>query len=412
MTYKIRMDDASGDKYCSNFICALLSFSSIIKVINTSIRTLITNTYKIDTALCYLCLLIFSLYSLPHIIKRLNKTIIFILIFILLSFLISILLPNYISGIIISNIDVLLIQCIPLLVAISCVKDFECLLKRLYVTGYIILIANVILLFIYNSYDILEKNNYSQNGGYIISLGVLMILISQKKVIDGLAIIFGSFMAISMGARGPILVIAMGLIIHLLFINKKNLKAILLIIVTISIITLIIFLNLNNILTAIKNFLDKIGVSSRLIDQLLNGNFIQDNSRKQLIEFSINYIKQNPIFGAGLLGDRKIIYENVGSLASSSGEAKEAYIHNIFLEFMLQYGVLVGLMASIILILNCIIPFFKKNNTEYIEVLILAICCGLIPLLVSFSYVWYAPFYFLIGMLFNKHSRNKKSENY
>lgn len=404
MTLKIKMDEEHGDKYCSNLICALLSFTSIMALINTFIRSFIKNTYKIDTLLFYIVLLVFFIYAIPHIIKKINvKFLIFYLILTIIV-LFSILSPNYLPGTILLYIDDLIIQCIPLLIAATCIKNFKYLIDRIYITGYLLLISNAFLLFVFNYYEVVGSSNYSQNGGYLISLGVVMIVVSQKRWIDVITIIFGTFMTISMGARGPIVVIGLAIIIYLLFIVKKSWKVILILSI-LTVLLPIIFIKFKDFLKSMEPFLEELGLSTRVITRVLNKSFTQDTARKSLLEFAFNYILEHPIFGSGVFADKKIIFEHMGVLASAHGDAREAYIHNIFLEIMFQFGLIPGLMICLTIIINIIIPFIKKYSNDYLILLSLAICCGLIPLLISFSYLWYAPFYFLIGLLLNKNKK-------
>ena len=130
---------------------------------------------------------------------------------------------------------------------------------------------------------------------------------------------------------------------------------------------------------------EKFGLSTRVFDKLLSGDFTVSDSRVYLRERVLYYLKAYPFTGLGIYGDR--------------GVAAGQYVHNLFMEIYAQFGLLLGtiLMISLaVLIYNGTRCAFK-SETKHPQVIVLLLMSCCFKLVVSSSYLKEAFFWLLLG---------------
>ncbi len=134
----------------------------------------------------------------------------------------------------------------------------------------------------------------------------------------------------------------------------------------------------NTLLKYIGTFLHSMGISSRSIDMLLQGEFTNDNGRDLIWVTVVNAIRKGGVFGYGVLGDRPFVapIHYVG------------YSHNIFLELICSFGI-IGVGLSLYIIIDAIRMIFFCKDTEWRElyIILLSVSCQLF-ISMSFWYVW------------------------
>lgn len=139
-------------------------------------------------------------------------------------------------------------------------------------------------------------------------------------------------------------------------------------------ITLSIFLleNLEGIVLALSGVLEKLGLSSRVFDIILSGRFFSSSGRNEIREVLVSHLFTiDGIFGFGVCGDR---------LLTNTHE----YAHNIFLEILIQFGWIFGLMFCALLIWLFLRAY--KRHTEYNEFIIILIFSKVLALMVSATF--------------------------
>jgi len=110
----------------------------------------------------------------------------------------------------------------------------------------------------------------------------------------------------ALGSRGALLCIGVFIILKLVRFNLKfNYKKVFLYI-SLIFSSILIFLNLNNILMYIYRYLQAFGIDSRSLLLLLE-NKTYLSGRDNLYEILLREIINKPVFGNGLGGDRRII---------------------------------------------------------------------------------------------------------
>ena len=141
---------------------------------------------------------------------------------------------------------------------------------------------------------------------------------------------------------------------------------------------------------------DKWNVSTRILEGLLNSNLATDNTRASLRKYALEYIQQHYLWGSGLVNDRRLIYDN---FSAGVATAYGTYVHNFFLEIMMQIGLIPGLIISVIYVRKIIDILSKVRHNQHIKVMLVFVITGFFPLMVSRSYLSFSNFYLLTGLL-------------
>jgi O-antigen ligase len=204
----------------------------------------------------------------------------------------------------------------------------------------------------------------------------------EKFTVRSIIIVLISLIIIlALGSRGAIMCFGVFVILKLITTKKKlNYKTILIYIIIIALV-IIILLFLDTILENLNNFLLQFGIHSRSIHLFLRDD-VYLSGRDYLYEEMIEQIKNNPIFGIGLAGDRRVI---------------GGYAHNIIIEILANFGIILG---SILVFLLAIITFktlFSKNK-EVSNFIAIWFSIGFIHLMVSSSYLIDFKFWVFIGL--------------
>lgn len=267
-------------------------------------------------------------------------------------------------------------------------KEPEKLMKGLRVSGLLMMGYSILLLFfsLRRGYWIGENYlgetvhlSYDLNFGYNLLLPVCTFLLAglkDRSIKDLILAVLGIIMIFIGGARGPFLGIIIFGVLYVLMStseSKHKVRNILLILI----IGGLVFIYYRAILTFAGNLLESVGISSRTITKLLDGSISEDNGRTMIWAAAVNCIRENP-FGSGAMGARNAIYKIhfVG------------HPHNLFLEILIDYGVIIGFIFIIAMIVGSLRLLFAKKyiNWRWIYLLFLAQACSL---LTSYTY-WHS----------------------
>ena len=198
------------------------------------------------------------------------------------------------------------------------------------------------------------------------------------------------------------------IIIEMIFFNFSSIKKKSTSFVYYSIIILLIFLSIttisDNFFSLIRN--SQLSSNSYILQNLLNNEIFSSDSRMVIYENSFREIKNMGLNLYGLFGDRVVMekYDLLGGPA--------IYVHNIFLELLLQFGIIIGSFISFILVIIVCKSLLKPLNRT--DGLISAFFFSLIflRLLVSGSYIIEGQFVLYLAVIVNSYIGEKKSDNY
>ena len=135
--------------------------------------------------------------------------------------------------------------------------------------------------------------------------------------------------------------------------------------------------------TAFSSCLDSIGISSRTLQMITEGDMMNDTGRDEIRILVLRGINKNPISGNGLFGDSVL----------SGG-----YAHNFFIEVICHCGYIIGGGLLLWLIYEiCNVTFNLKNYHK--DVFVAMMCILFLPLMTSGSYLQEPKFFIFIGLL-------------
>lgn len=243
------------------------------------------------------------------------------------------------------------------------------------------------------------EKSYSQYMGYtLLPAACIALCLSLKGKL--LQIPFAALLlygVVASGARGPLIsLLLVGAVYIVGRMNNFSSKRVVLLIV-VGMIVAVVWVNFETILDSMIRFFERNGFSVRVLNFLKEGVFTEDRARNQLYELSVQGAWDNP-FGIGIFRDRQ--YLQLGWTGIRDGFSGGYYPHNLFLELLLQYGIVIGMLLSIVFSVFTWKAFrnSRKSETRLVCLAVL-LGIGLFPLMVSGSYVEWEPFYLLMGYM-------------
>ena len=218
------------------------------------------------------------------------------------------------------------------------IKDFSLFLGIYkYYSIAIVIYATIILVF---------RNIGSSYMGFSYSMLLCVLILFYLGLFknDRLSILFsvlGIAVDIAGGTRGSIICI-LAMILSFLVLSKKWKECFLILFMA-----LIIAFNFDSILNRVSLILNYLNIDSRIVDALYSTNMSGitfANGRLSITNACIELIKNNPL-GYGFLGERAPLNSKIWWFGT------DGYAHNIFIEFILQYGVIIA--CNCICFCNC-----------------------------------------------------------
>lgn len=387
--------ESKNKKYYILLFCVVFSNSQIINSFNTLIRSVFGDLHRLDTLFLYLVFLFLLIKSIPHIVHSIKKRDVIYLLLFFSIFLISIFrseFRNYNSEIPIIVLYEWVFLCIPIYFIGLGATNFSKLRKYSIFFSFVILFSIILDLFVKKDYF---NKSYSQYLGYQILPAVLIFLleIMEGKIIFTPLFSFSFIFLLMSGARGPLAcVLLVGVLYFILFPYKRK-KGKWILAISLIIIFLLFIYFLPSILNSLLDMFSRLGMSTRIISRLNDGSLSTDNARLSLYKTSLAGIADNPFFGLGILNDRFFLWQRLAFAENSIG----MYPHNIFLEILLQFGIVAGCLMILFLgkLLIKSLLFVKEKDQIWLVSFLCGI--GLFPLFFSGSYINYYLFYLFLG---------------
>lgn len=338
---------------------------------------------------------IFYLIALPTVLKRNKTKFIGIYITAFLIFLFNSLLFKDNLIYLKSLIFPFFFTCLPSFIYAYSIDDWNELKEVMLKTSNIVFIIGFII-------GIMVFFGQMHIGSYSMSLSYYMLLptvvyineITEKKSLkSGLVILVSLFIILALGSRGAIMCIGVFVILKFIGILKGITYNKIRLLLVISSIVFIGFIFLDEIFEYIYNLLLRFGIDSRNIRLFLQDG-IHWSGRDEIYSKILKEIFRNPIIGVGLAGDRLIL----------GGR----YVHNIFLEILTNFGLVIGIPLIISILYLQVKSLFIKDIEKY-NIIIIWISIGFLHLLVSSSYLTNFKFWIYLGLSL-KYLTSKNNE--
>lgn len=194
--------------------------------------------------------------------------------------------------------------------------------------------------------------------------------------------VVGILALLSMGTRGPIMILLMFFVAKIYQTSTKKGKGT---IVIVFILLLMWFVNSplwNAFLLFLREIIRTIGLSTRIIDFTIRGETLSYYSERDVLFFRlIEMIKERPLTGWGVYGEWQII--------GWSG-------HNIYLEILVHYGMLLGGFILLWMLYLVIKAFFTTSITAVRSLVLLFACNALVRGIFGGTFLSF-PTFLMIG---------------
>ena len=369
------------------FVVATLSYNLITLAVNLIVGNFIPNT-PVDTALCLLIYLYLLIRAFPTIKERVTgKDFIFIslvVVFLLLSMLIEENFPYIIDS----------LSIFPNLVL--CYFVGRSILNNGYVEKiifqtipYMILVC--FLLFILFALFVQTQDEDNMSLAYhmlpfSIFSAFRMIKLKENRILNIAVFIVALFLQIWVGTRGPLLCLFVAMTMYVIINPSRVGIKIFYISIMLSVIVLLSSDVFIDIMKDISGYLENIGVSNRIVDKFLEEELLDDSGRGNITEKIFSALKESPLFGYGFFADRAVL----------NGQ----YCHNIFYEFLINFGIEFGGILFISLVTILVVSLFRRKENPALFIMLL--CVGFVKLFLSSSYIVDPMFFMLLGAALTK----------
>lgn len=387
--------------------CGVIAFSPFLSLFVGLVRTVIIFPYKLDTIFVYGIFFLVLILAIKTVLNRSSVFIFGTIIVLFIAYLIAFGMNGY-------NIDYymeygisFLILSAPWIFMTHAVRDYVLFKRYLYISALIIIVSLIMNLYVFKT-DIFGEAAYTQSYAYAILPAAVILcsnLFEKLKPLNTVLFMITIIFMFSMGARGPVICVILFLLLKLMVIYKRKLnKAIILSAVMVAL-TALINHYFSNILYLFLVLFEKLNLSTRILITLIEGTFLKDSARNALMEYSKELILKHPLLGVGIGNDRLLLankMQNSGTL-----EAMGWYPHNIFLEFLLQFGVILGGAIIIFMLIVLYKSIFWNYDKDPVDIICIFIGIGLFPLLFSGSYITSPLFFALLGFSFFQYKKLK-----
>ena len=257
-------------------------------------------------------------------------------------------------------------------------------IEKVFKVFYFLSVLSIVLQFYYAfSYKISESTmGDPMVAAYSVLPHVLLVyikMIKQFKIWDVFVLLLGVFEILSFGTRGPLLCLCIFIVLYHVDLQNTRGPKTWLFIGALGAFSAFY----DTILRKLMGLLENIpGASIRIFVKLQESEYMVDNHRNQIRDALYRALDEHP-FGMGLFGDRAVLGE-------------DSYAHNLFVEILVDYGYILGVAFSALLIFFTIRAYYKSREMSHFFVVLL-ICSAMINLLLSGSYLTSIHFFLMLG---------------
>lgn len=225
-----------------------------------------------------------------------------------------------------------------------------------------ILIESLFIYFILSGSEM--QNDDDMSRAYFLLLSVLFAInyAFDSKTLFGISFsLLGVLLLLSLGTRGPIMIVLAFVATKIIQSSaNKRMGTIVLVVILI----LLWFVNSpywNAVLLFLREIISSVGLSTRVIDHTIEGEIVTNYSeRDEIFTLIISKIKERPLFGWGVYGE----WQFVGWSA-----------HNMYLEILDNFGVVIGGFIILWMVYIAIKAFFTSKEIP-VRGLVLMFACN------------------------------------
>ena len=197
--------------------------------------------------------------------------------------------------------------------------------------------------------EMLNRGNYNMFFSYML---VLPLIIHLNEIIDNRnikALFFFLFELIGIlvyGSRGALLCVVSFSILKFLIGGLKTITKFRLSVLVILLVSAFLLG-----VSAIAEDLEDAGLTSRTLEMFIDGSVSESDGRGSLRTYTMELISERPLLGYGLGGEFSELYSKAYGVPAKPGEYSSLTPHNGFLQLILNFGICVGLIVCIIIVI-------------------------------------------------------------
>lgn len=333
-------------------------------------------------------IIILSVMSIPYIRKRLSFAEIMIYSFVLASMALSVLFFENNLRYLQAEASMILLEIAPMIFLGAC-YDHKKQSKVLYWASILSIVSRT--LFQFYSSVLGNQMEYDSMGTAYRMLPSTMYLIywafQNKKLKDWIIAAVSILLMFIYGTRGPILCISVYICVGYLYttIKERTWKSFFLRLIVVTLTAVWLFSDaIEETVRALQELFKQLGMSTRVFDYFLEGTISDVSGRDGLNSIMQEAIRQSPLLGYGLMGDRAVL--------------NGSYAHNLFLELWCQFGIFLGSFLIIGIVWLPIKAISKqRKHPDVVLYLLMLVCMVFAKLMVSNSYIRDEYFFFMLG---------------
>jgi hypothetical protein len=159
----------------------------------------------------------------------------------------------------------------------------------------------------------------------------------------------------------------------------------------------VVYLTSDKIIFFLRDLISSIGLSTRIMDYYMMGMFDDTSGRDDIQKSVINSLSFNSFGGLGIGGDWRVA---------------GVYSHNIILEFLASFGVIVGSLLLGLLLICYVRGLLHCRTIGQKEMWLIFVVCGFVRLLLSGTFVTEPFFYLFIGYCVAMNKNNLSREKH
>lgn len=396
---KLDISQKSDDERIALMFTAFFSYNLITLLINTIVNFFVPNT-PVDTIICSMVYAYFIIFALEPVARRITVAdLLFVFICILVYFSHNSIYPDN-EKLLLEFFPKFIFTVLPLYLLGRSIRDYKTLLDYFEKSShYIVFIAFAYYIILIASGQELQEDNMSF-AYYLLPFVIISLysVMSEFSLIALLRAVLSFITLVLTGTRGPLICLAISIVLFVFFCQKSKTKKFFW---TIALIVFAFFLFSDafiNLIEKINDFLLSHDIENRIIAKLLDENLLDDSGRDGITMILENAVWEKPFIGYGIMGDRVL-----------SG----SYAHSLFYELIIDFGIITGVILfgfiSLAVIRNILLTGVTK---EYRVISILLISCVFVKLFLSGSYIQEPNFFLLLGiMLVDKNAKGIKEND-
>lgn len=238
-------------------------------------------------------------------------------------------------------------------------------------------------------------SSYNMVRAYLTLPSALILLgaaIERPTVMRWLLALASTFFVLGQGTRGPIVCMGVFVIVQTLY-RVRSISSKL---ATLGLATGGVFATFGvmstDVLVDLAGWLEERRLSSRIIRLLVEGDIASDSGRGRIVDLTMDNIDASPIFGHGVLGDRRFL--------------NGTYPHNVVLELWAQFGLVTGTVVVIAFVVSAL-RAFSTAPVAARNLLLVLVSASVVKLFMSGSYLNESLLFMLIGLLVNLNAPHR-----